>query len=454
MEEAPIHFVHPGSTSSMSTVYRCGNCDAQCPKWAGRCSECGKWGTLEKESAAEAETPKAQRREALATVRAAHTTAFTQISADTVARLSTGITECDRVFGGGIVPGAVMLLGGDPGIGKSTLVAQIAGRLGRDVLYVSGEESAAQLKLRLDRLQIDQSHLQFLGEEHVEVICKTVLDMKPALVVIDSIQTVASSAVDGEPGSVNQIRASTVRFLETAKESNVPMLLIGHVTKGGELGGPKTLEHIVDVVLYLEGDRQQQFRLLRAVKNRFGSTNEVGVFEMHETGLQEVANPSERFLHDRSYHAGTCVTAVLEGSRVFLIEVQALVNKTTFGFPQRKASGFDLNRLQLLLAVLDRRAHIAFDTSDVYINIVGGGRIAEPAMDLAVCVALVSALRDVAIPRECVVWGEVGLGGEVRAVSRERDRAKEAKRFGLNTVVSAADCTTVTDALQKTGAGQ
>jgi DNA repair protein RadA/Sms len=348
----------------------------------------------------------------------------------------------------------LLLIGGDPGIGKSTLVAQIAGKSTKTVLYVSGEESASQIKLRLDRLAIPQEQIQFLGEEHVEVICKTILETKPSLVIIDSIQTVASSAVDGEPGSTNQIKASTVRFLEVAKESNVPIVLIGHVTKGGELGGPKTLEHIVDVVLYLEGDRQQQFRLLRAVKNRFGSTNEVGVFEMHETGLEEVLNPSERFLHDRSFHAGTVVTAVLEGSRVFLIEVQALVNKTSFGFPQRKASGFDLNRLQLLLAVLDRRASISFETSDVYINVVGGGRIAEPSMDLAVCLALVSALRDVAISKNTVAWGEVGLGGEVRAISRERDRAKEAKRFGLSKVVSPENAKTLRDAIGSAGLGE
>ena len=436
---------------SSGIVFRCTHCDAQSPKWSGRCLECGKWGTLEQAAGVEVATAKAQHKEQLKDIRAAKPQAFSGVRHDSAKRIPTGIHECDRVLGGGIVPGSLLLLGGDPGIGKSTLVAQIAGKNASTVLYISGEESASQIKLRLDRLSVPQEHIQFLGEEHVEVICKTILETKPAVVIIDSIQTVASSAVDGEPGSTNQIKASTVRFLEVAKETNIPIILIGHVTKGGELGGPKTLEHIVDVVLYLEGDRQQQFRLLRAVKNRFGSTNEVGVFEMHETGLEQVENPSERFLQDRSFHAGTVVTAVLEGSRVFLIEVQALVNKTSFGFPQRKASGFDLNRLQLLLAVLDRRAHIGFEASDVYVNVVGGGRIAEPSMDLAVCLALVSAMSDHAVEKNTVVWGEVGLGGEIRAIGRERDRAKEAKRFGLSTVISPEKQKTLSAAIAAAG---
>jgi len=413
--------------------------------------ECGKWGTLDQQADADVSTAKAQHKKQRDDVRGATPQAFAAMKGESIPRIHTGISECDRVFGGGIVPGSLVLLGGDPGIGKSTLVAQIAGYSKAPVLYVSGEESAAQIKLRLDRLTIDQSHCEFLGEEHVEVICKTIIERKPGLVIIDSIQTVASSAVDGEPGSVNQIKASTVRFLEVAKESNIPIVLIGHVTKGGELGGPKTLEHIVDVVLYLEGDRQHQFRLLRAAKNRFGSTNEVGVFEMQHTGLVEVLNPSERFLQERSFYPGTTVTAVLEGSRVFLIEVQALVSKTNFGFPQRKASGFDLNRLQLLLAVLDRRAHIGFETSDVYINVVGGGRIAEPSMDLAVCLALVSALHDVPLAKNAVVWGEVGLGGEVRSVGRQSDREKEAKRFGLTTSISPDSTKSLVEAIHTAG---
>lgn len=432
-------------------IYQCTNCDAQFPKWMGRCEECGKWGTVQ-QAATDAALPQAlqSRREQRAAVMAATPQAFSEVPvANAGERLQTGIAEFDRVLGGGIVAGSLILLGGDPGIGKSTLVAQAAAGVDRPVLYVSGEESAEQVKLRLDRLGLAQGQLQFLSEMHTEVVCKTVEESKPALLIIDSIQTVASSAVDSEPGSVNQIRASTARFLETAKQSGVPVLLIGHVTKGGELGGPKTLEHMVDTVLYLEGDRQHIFRLLRATKNRFGSTNEVGVFEMTGEGMKEVANPSQVFLNERSAASGSCIAAALEGNRVFLVEVQALVAPISFGFPQRKASGFDVNRLNLLLAVLSRRAGVAFDQADVFINVVGGASFVEPGMDLAICLALVSALRDKSLPESTAAWGEVGLGGELRSVAREKDRAAEAKRFGLTTPVSAKSAKTLTDALRQ-----
>jgi DNA repair protein RadA/Sms len=368
-----------------------------------------------------------------------------------VQRLPIGIGECDRVLGGGIVPGSLTLLGGDPGIGKSTLVAQIASSIGRDTLYVSGEESAPQVKMRFDRMGVRQEKLSFLNEEHVEVVCKTILDMKPALAIVDSIQTMASSSADSEPGSVKQIKAATVRFLELAKQTGIPIIIIGHVTKGGELGGPKTLEHMVDTVLYLEGDRQQQFRLLRAVKNRFGSTHEIGVFEMEAKGLVEVADPSKIFIEERSRQSGSCLTVVAEGTRLFVVEVQALVNKTVFGYPVRKSSGFDTNRLNVLLAVLEKRAGVQLGDMDVYVNLVGGTSFKDPAMDAAVCMAIVSALSDQPLSPESVAWGEVGLGGELRSPARNQLRAKEAKRFGLTHVIAPKKITTIQQAIQAQG---
>lgn len=432
------------------TIFFCTNCDAQFPKWSGRCTECQQWGTV-KEQAAESAAPSAtqKKKQAVDAAIAGTTQSFADMQAQQNARMLTGISECDRVLGGGIVPGSLLLLGGDPGIGKSTLVAQLAASLKKQVLYVSGEESAQQIKMRLDRLALTQDQLHFLGETHVESICKTITEEQPALAIIDSIQTIASSLVESEPGSVSQIKACTTQLLECAKKSGIPILIIGHVTKGGELGGPKTLEHIVDGVFYLEGDRQQQFRLLRAVKNRFGSTNEIGVFVMREHGLKEVANPSELFLKERSEVPGSCMTAVTEGNRVFLVEVQALVNPTSFGYPQRKTSHYDTNRLNLLLAVLQRRLNLPFDQHDVYINVVGGVSFSEPAMDLAICAALVSALKDQAISTDTILWGEVGLGAEVRSVGRARERKEEATRFGLNAIIAPPDFKSVETALAR-----
>ncbi len=434
----------------MTTLFTCTHCDAQFPKWVGQCTQCGKWGTVEVGAGSNATpTAKKKHRAAIDDAPAATPTALSTVGTGAVKRRSTGIAECDRVLGGGIVPGSLILIGGDPGIGKSTLVAQIAAGLAAPVLYVSGEESAQQVKMRLDRMNIDDSQLQFVSEEHIESVCKTILTTAPELVIIDSIQTVASSSIDAEPGSINQIKACTVRLLEVAKQSGIPIIIIGHVTKGGELGGPKSLEHIVDVVLYLEGDQHHQFRLLRSVKNRFGSTNEVGVFDMQEQGLKEVQNPSAHVMQDRSTSSGSCMTVVSEGQRLFLIEVQALVNKTSFGYPQRKASGVDLNRLNVLLAVLQRRAGLPLDSYDVYVNVVGGLRWNDPALDAAVCVAIASALADVAVDAKTVVWGEVGLGGELRGVSRQKERVAEAKRFGLTMVIAAPTLRSIRDAVEK-----
>lgn len=436
-----------------TTIFACTHCDAQFSKWMGRCEECGSWGTVvQRAAAASAATPRQQRAEELHAFPAAQPIAFASITTLAVQRITTNIPEFDRVVGGGIVPGSLLLLGGDPGIGKSTLIAQVAAAiLSGSVLYVSGEESAEQIKLRLDRLHIDQARLQFLAEEHVEVICKTMVATKPQLVIIDSIQTVASSAVEGEPGSVNQIKAAAVRFLETAKSSNIPVILIGHVTKGGELGGPRLLEHLVDTVLYLEGDTTHQFRLLRSVKNRFGATNEVGVFTMETEGLQSVQDPSALFLTERSTGPGSVITAVVEGSRVLLLEVQALVHRITFGFPQRQCSGCDAHRLSMLLAVLSRHLDVRTEQYDVHVNIAGGLRVAEPGLDLAVVLAIVSSLQKRACDKKMMVVGEVGLGGEVRSVPRLHDRVKEAQRFGLTTIITPKTTRTLADALTIAG---
>lgn len=434
----------------MKTVFTCSNCDAQFPKWTGRCTQCGKWGTIEQGGAQEeAATPTAKRKEALENVKGAQPMAMAKLEGGDVMRTPTTIGEVDRVLGGGIVPGSLTLLGGDPGIGKSTLVAQIASKIGKETLYVSGEESAPQVKMRFDRMGIAQEKLSFLNEEHVEVVCKTILDTKPALAIVDSIQTMASSSADSEPGSVKQIKAATVRFLEVAKQSGIPIIIIGHVTKGGELGGPKTLEHMVDTVLYLEGDRQQQFRLLRAVKNRFGSTHEIGVFDMQEEGLAEVSDPSKIFIDERSRQSGSCLTVVAEGTRLFVVEVQALVNKTVFGYPVRKSTGFDTNRLNVLLAVLEKRAGVQLGEMDVYVNLVGGTSFKDTAMDAAVCMAIISALSDEPLSTETVAWGEVGLGGELRSPARNGLRAKEAKRFGLTNVIAPKQIKTIQDAIKQ-----
>lgn len=429
-------------------IFVCSNCDAQFSKWAGQCEQCGKWGTIEEDVLSDVSTPSKQRKELQQSVSAAKTVSFSDVKKEDAKRITTNSTEVDRVLGGGIVPGSLTLLAGDPGIGKSTLVAQIAGNIGQPVVYVSGEESAQQIKLRLDRLDINQKQLSYLGNEAVEVICKTITDEKPGLVIIDSIQTMACAAVESEAGSVNQIKASTVHLLETAKSSGVPIIIIGHVTKGGDIGGPRMLEHMVDVVLYIEGDKNHHFRLLRGIKNRFGSTNEVGIFDMQENGLSEVVDPSQVFMDERVQSSGSCMSVIIEGNRPIVVEVQALVSKTTFGYPQRKASGVDVNRLNMLLAVLTRRAQLPLDQYDVHINVVGGIQYKQPSLDAAICVAIASALEDHVLDTATVAWGEVGLGGEIRSTSRTTERKKEAKRFGLTATISSKEYATIAEAIR------
>jgi DNA repair protein RadA/Sms len=354
-------------------------------------------------------------------------------------RIPTSSSEFSRVLGGGIVPGAVTLIGGDPGIGKSTLMLQEAAALARPefpVLYVSGEESARQTKMRADRLELSSSDLLILAETNIDVILEEVERTSAKLVIIDSIQTVYSPELQSPPGSVSQVRESALQFMTLAKGSNLPVFLIGHVTKDGYLAGPKLLEHMVDTLLYFEGDRDHFYRILRAVKNRFGSTREIGVFQMTEGGLREVTNPSEIFLSQRRENvSGSAVVCTLEGTRPFLVEVQALVTPTNYGMPQRTAAGFDGRRLSLLLAVLEKRVGLRLSTADVFVNVAGGVRLTEPAADLGLCVAVASSLRNEIVDPKAMVVGEVGLGGEVRAVPQLDKRLAEAEKLGFRRAV-------------------
>lgn len=424
------------------SLFVCTKCDAQFPKWSGRCSECGSWGTLAKLDEVGLDLSDSKKRP---TAKPATTIDLTDININkNEPRLMTGVEEIDRVFGGGLVPGSLVLLGGEPGIGKSTLVAQIADALGKEsaVLYVSGEESAAQIKLRLERLHCDLTKIKFLSATNVETIIATARALKPALVIVDSIQSVYLSELPAEAGSVTQIRGAAVSFLELAKEDGPAcaggpaIILTGHITKDGSLAGPKTLEHIVDTVLYLETDPSENYRFLRATKNRFGSTNELGIFEMTATGLTPVANPTSIFLAQANDNApGSVISAVVEGTRPFLVEVQALVSKTVFGYPVRRASGFDLNRLQVLTAVLGKRSKTNLATSDVILNIVGGLKINDPGLDLAVALAIASSLNNKAINPKTLILGEVGLGGEVRPVARLEDKLKEAAKLNFTRAI-------------------
>jgi DNA repair protein RadA/Sms len=357
-----------------------------------------------------------------------------------VERLKTGMGEFDAVLGGGIVPGSLVLLGGDPGIGKSTLALQAVlsmGKSGEQVLYVSGEESVHQIKLRSDRVD-KQADLRVLSETNLEAIVATLEAEQPALAIIDSIQTITSENVNGVVGGVSQVAFATNTLMRLAKSARIALLIIGHVTKEGMLAGPKTLEHMVDTVLYLEGERFTSLRLLRCIKNRFGSTGEVGVFDMQENGLSEVKNPAALFLEHRTEHVpGTCVAAILEGNKVLLLEVQALTNPTSFGYPRRAASGFDTNRLQLLLAIMEKRLGVKLGGQDVYINVAGGFNLTERAADLPVVLAILSSLSGHALPAEMVAFGEVGLAGEVRGVTQVEKRIKECQKLGFDKLVTA-----------------
>ncbi len=409
--------------------YVCNSCGYESVKWMGKCAACGEWNTME-EVVREAVT--AKQTSGAITVKAQ---SVKDILVSDEPRYLTNIPELDCVLGGGIVKGSVVLLSGDPGIGKSTILLQIADKVqnGLKILYVSGEESAGQIKIRAQRLNVDNENLLIMTETDVEAICDYINTEKPDIVMIDSIQTMQIAGVSSTAGSVVQVRESTNLFLKTGKKNNIPIIIVGHVNKGGEIAGPKITEHIVDAVLYFEGERNQSYRILRAVKNRFGSTNEIGVFEMSDKGLTEVPNPSAMLLSGKlDGVSGSCITCVIEGTRPILAEVQGLVTSTGFGNPRRTSTGFDYNRLNLILAVLEKRIGLYFSNFDTYLNVVGGLRLDEPAADLAVALSLVSGLRDVPIDSKTIAIGEIGLSGEIRSVSRIATRVSEAARLGFN----------------------
>ncbi|MGI5897512.1 MAG: DNA repair protein RadA [Oscillospiraceae bacterium] len=415
-------------------VYVCTNCGYEAAKWNGKCPSCNEWNTFELQVQVQA-APAKNLRAAPSAVPAAAPLRISEIDTESEVRYHTGLEEFDRVLGGGLVKGSINLLSGDPGIGKSTLLLQICEYIGQEhsILYVSGEESVRQLKLRAQRLGVESENLYIISQTDVDTIIQTILVQKPDVVIIDSIQTMNLAQVNSSSGSVTQVRECTSALMRTAKSEEVPMFLVGHVNKDGAIAGPKVLEHIVDAVLYFEGDRNFSYRILRAVKNRYGSTNEIGVFEMLDTGLSEVENPSMMLLSGRPTGvSGTCVACVMEGSRPIMAEVQALVTKTGFGTPRRMATGFDYNRMSLLIAVLEKRAGYFFGALDTYINIVGGLRLDEPAADLSIALALISSLRDKPIDDGLLAFGELGLAGEIRSVSSITQRVKEAKRLGFS----------------------
>lgn len=424
-----------------SVRFACTNCGAITAAWAGRCPHCAEWNTLQEEVV----TPVANILGSLgsagsgqtATGRVLESAAVDEVVSHDQARITTGISDVDTVLGGGVVPGSVVLLAGQPGIGKSTLLLQLTHNVARDndVLYVSAEESSHQVGLRASRLGAKQGRLRIASSTSADDIAATVAEGKYGLVIVDSIQTVACASIASAPGSVSQITNSTTILMQSAKRSGTALVIVGHVTKEGAIAGPKVLEHVVDVVLQLEGDRYGGFKILRAVKNRFGPTSEAGIFEMVDSGLRPVENPSAALLAERQASDGSIVLATVEGTRPLLVEVQALVNKTSYGYPKRTASGIDLNRLNLLVAVLEKRTKLQLSEQDIYINIVGGMKITEPAADLAVCLAIGSAARGLQLAGNVVVFGEVGLSGEVRHVPLAEQRLAEAKKLGFDSAI-------------------
>lgn len=416
------------------SAYVCRECGAESPKWNGRCLSCGAWNSLEEiEIVPAAKSAISRSRQGQDLADKIVSLSEADISANEV-RYKTGISELDRVLGGGLVKGSIVLLGGEPGIGKSTLLLQICQYLGqgRDILYVSGEESVRQIKLRAARLGVDSGNLYLLAESDAQSICETIVQNKPDIVIIDSIQTMSIHEINSTPGSITQVRECTNLFMRTAKSEEIPFFIVGHVNKDGAIAGPKVMEHIVDAVLYFEGERNLSYRILRAAKNRFGSTNEIGVFEMGESGLREVPNPSQMLLSGRPTGvSGCCVACSMEGSRPILAEIQALVTRSSMQAPRRVATGFDYNRVWLIIAVMEKRAGYFFGNLDVYVNIVGGIKISEPAGDLAVALALYSSLKDKPIGDNIIAFGEIGLGGEIRSVSHLEQRIQEARRLGF-----------------------
>ncbi|MBP5310612.1 MAG: DNA repair protein RadA [Lachnospiraceae bacterium] len=423
-----------------STVYFCNECGYESSKWMGQCPACKAWNTFVEEKVDKKMlSSSAKRNEANS-----KPVSFSQISTDEEQREIIGIEELDRVLGGGIVSGSLTLVGGDPGIGKSTLLLQVCKKLsdkGKEVLYVSGEESLRQIKLRAVRIGEMKDTLKLLCETNLAAIEEVIIKTKPAVAVIDSIQTMYDEEIGSAPGSVSQVREATAVLMRIAKEQGVSVFIVGHVTKEGTVAGPRVLEHMVDTVLYFEGDRHASYRILRAVKNRFGSTNEIGVFEMKNDGLNQVINPSEFMLNGKPLNSsGSIVSCSMEGTRPILIEIQALVSRTSFGFPRRQSAGSDTNRLNLLMAVLEKRLDMPLSDQDAYVNIAGGIKISEPAVDLGIVMAIVSSYRNKAIDDKTIAFGEVGLSGEVRAVSQAAARVSEAKKLGFETCIVPYGC--------------
>lgn len=420
-------------------IFVCSACGHQHNRWQGSCVDCGQWNTLQEELVTTFKNNEKNKLSALALGNDA--VKLEDIKFESEERLPTGIPELDQVLGGGLVAGAMVLIGGEPGIGKSTLLLQLCKSLAqRDikVLYASGEESESQVKLRAKRLGFEKGEMYLISETLLEAIQRQVSEVGPQIIILDSIQTVRTQEIDSTPGTVSQVRECTVKLLEFCKTRGITCLLVGHVTKGGELAGPRMLEHMVDVVLHFEGDRNHVFRLLRGHKNRYGATDEVGIFEMGGKGLQSVTNPSKFFLEDENLESGTCLSVILEGSQAFLVEVQALLSDNHFTHPKRTVMGYDLNRVQLLLAVMEKRMGLNLGQYDVYVNVAGGIKTSDPSLDLAVVTAILSSLKNQAPPQGTLVFGEVGLGGEVRLVPRADYRVREAIKQGFEQIMLPA----------------
>ncbi len=419
------------------TMYVCENCGAESAKWSGKCESCGSWNTL-----VEFKTDKKARN--MGKTSDNKPVILNEIETNNDEKLSSGIGEFNRVLGGGIVSGVILLIAGDPGIGKSTLLLMVSDKIG-DVLYISGEESVQQIKLRADRLGIKSDSLKLLSETDIYMTIKYIEQIKPKLVIIDSIQTMFDQNFPSTPGSLVQVRECALRLQRLAKQSGIPILLVGHATKDGNVAGPRTLEHLVDGVFYLEGDKYKEVRMLKSIKNRFGSTDEVGIFVMRQDGLREVDNPSELFIQDKTDVPGCVVSSTIEGNRPILVEVQALSSPTAFGYPRRTASGFDVNRLQLILAVLSNKLKLNLQSQDIYINVVGGLQLKDPGVDLAIACAIVSAVKNKKIDEDYCIIGELGLGGEIRRVSYEDKRYHEAKRLGYKKKIEGRNIITVVE---------
>ncbi len=422
--------------SAIKKIFACTSCGATSPKWVGKCPSCGEWNTFVEE-VIQKETPREERQKIWKGAKPtdARATPLSMIKSGTTARLETPDGELNRVLGGGIVSGSLVLIGGQPGIGKSTLLLQIALGLPARVLYVSGEESEEQIKMRADRVAQQHADCYILTETNTSKIFTAAQNIAPDLIIIDSIQTLSAPHIDSTPGSISQVRETAGELQRFAKETNIPIFIIGHITKDGAIAGPKLLEHIVDVVLQFEGDQNYTYRILRTLKNRFGSTDELGIYEMQSSGLREVSNPSELLISQKDDDlSGSAICSTIEGMRPLLIETQALVTRAVYGTPQRSATGFDLRRLSMLLAVLEKRGGFPFAMNDVFLNIVGGIRIDDPAMDLAIVASLISSLEDIAVPNDTCFAGEVGLSGEIRAVNRAEQRIQEADRLGFKEI--------------------